>query len=84
MKHLNDLILTIFAFSLSCFTLWGQTKDDLAKGYNLIETQTYSQEEDNELLELFRGLRVTDVTDGMDMFGLPNTCLLYTSPSPRE
>ncbi|MDD4226752.1 MAG: hypothetical protein WCY58_02510 [Mariniphaga sp.] len=82
MKHLNDLILTIFAFSLSCFTLWGQTKDDLAKGYNLIETQTYSQEEDNELLELFRGLRVTDVTDGMDMVGLPNTGLVSSDIHP--
>lgn len=82
MKHRNYLVITFFVFNLGCFSLFGQTDEELARGYNLIETQTFSREEDEELLRMFEGLRVTDVTDGMDMVGLPNTGLVSPEIHP--
>ncbi|MBN1302181.1 MAG: RraA family protein [Melioribacteraceae bacterium] len=55
---------------------------DLAAGINLIETKTYSAEEDARILELFKNLRVADVSDGMDMVGLPNTGLVDPAIHP--
>jgi 4-hydroxy-4-methyl-2-oxoglutarate aldolase len=46
---------------------------DLMFGRNFIESTWYTEEEDQELLQLYEGLRVADVSDGMDMAGLPNT-----------
>jgi regulator of RNase E activity RraA len=48
----------------------------LQKGVNFIETKTYSDEENARVLKLFEGLRVADVSDGMDMIGLPGTGLV--------
>ena len=38
----------------------------LRAGRGFIETSVHAAEDDNEPLELFAGLRVADVTDGMD------------------
>ncbi len=51
-------------------------KPDLEKGVNFIETKLYSDEENAEILELYKELRVADVSDGMDMVGLPGTGLV--------
>ncbi len=51
-------------------------KEALAKGMNLIETRTYSAEDDARILELYKNLRVADVSDGLDMAGLPGTGLV--------
>ena len=48
----------------------------IQKGITLIETKVYSAEEDAAVLELYKGLRVADVSDGMDMVGLPGTGLV--------
>jgi 4-hydroxy-4-methyl-2-oxoglutarate aldolase len=45
-------------------------------GQGFIATPVYSAEEDQKLLALFEGLRVADVTDGMDAVGLVNTGLM--------
>jgi 4-hydroxy-4-methyl-2-oxoglutarate aldolase len=45
-------------------------------GQGYIETPVFTPEEDRELLALFDGLRVSDVTDGMDAAGLVNTGLM--------
>lgn len=45
-------------------------EDNLRAGRNFIATPVYSQEEDSQLLDLFEGLRVADVFDGMDKAGL--------------
>ncbi len=42
----------------------------LRRGMNFIETQVYSAEEDAKILKAFEGLRVADVTDGLDAVGL--------------
>ena len=45
-------------------------------GRNFIETRTYSAEDDQRNLKAFDGLRVADVTDGMDFAGLHNIGLM--------
>jgi 4-hydroxy-4-methyl-2-oxoglutarate aldolase len=55
---------------------------DLAVGKNFLTTKTYSEEENAQILELFKGLRVADVSDGMDMVGLPGTGLVDPAIHP--
>jgi 4-hydroxy-4-methyl-2-oxoglutarate aldolase len=51
-------------------------------GTNFIATPVYSAEEDTALLRAFEGLRVADVSDGMDAVGLPNTGLVSADIRP--
>ncbi|MGC9355248.1 MAG: RraA family protein [Mariniphaga sp.] len=64
------------------FSAKSQTPEEMARGIDLIETQTYSAEENAALLKLYDGLRVADVSDGMDMVGLPNTGLVNQEIHP--
>jgi len=50
--------------------------DELRVGKNYIATKIYSAEEDEQILKLFEGLRVSDVADGMDKVGLTNRGLM--------
>jgi len=50
--------------------------DALRTGKNLLATRVYSEVEDQRLLALFKGLRVSDVADGMDAVGLQNIGLM--------
>lgn len=50
--------------------------EELKAGKNFIQTKVYSAEEDEQILKLFEGLRVSDVSDGMDKVGLTNTGLM--------
>ncbi|MGH8223730.1 MAG: RraA family protein, partial [Woeseiaceae bacterium] len=49
---------------------------DYRAGHNFIETELYSEDQDREILEAFEGLRVADVSDGMDFVGLKNVGLM--------
>jgi regulator of RNase E activity RraA len=49
---------------------------DARAGRGFIATPVHSLEEDRTLLALFAGLRVADVTDGMDAVGLQNVGLM--------
>ena len=49
---------------------------ELRAGKGFISTPVFTAEEDQKLLEHFEGLRVADVSDGMDAVGLPNTGLM--------
>jgi len=49
---------------------------DLRRGKGFISTTVFSEEEDRKLLAVFDGLRVADVTDGMDAVGLQNVGLM--------
>lgn len=49
---------------------------DYRAGQNFIETRVYTEAEDQALLDAFAGLRVADVSDGMDFVGLVNTGLM--------
>jgi len=50
--------------------------EPLRAGKNFIETKVYSAEEDQNLLALFKDLRVSDVCDGMDAVGRQNIGLM--------
>ena len=50
--------------------------EELRAGKNFILTKVYTAEADRQILKLFEGLRVADVSDGMDSVGLRNTGLM--------
>jgi regulator of RNase E activity RraA len=55
---------------------------DPRAGRGFIATPAFSAEEDRKLLALFEGLRVADVTDGMDAVGLQNIGLMDPEVRP--
>ena len=54
----------------------------LEKGMNFMETRTYTAEDDARVLALYKDLRVADVSDGLDMVGLPGTGLVNPEIHP--
>jgi len=76
MKKLLLLLLVIPAVTVSTVRSQVRDKAALEKGMNFIETKTYTADEDTRILELYKDLRVADVSDGMDMVGLPGTGLV--------
>ncbi|HET6559189.1 MAG TPA: hypothetical protein VFG54_17840 [Prolixibacteraceae bacterium] len=76
MKNLTKLIVLLL--SCAATTAFAQVPDKatMEKGVNLLSTKTYSAEDDARILALYKDLRVADVSDGMDMVGLPNTGLV--------
>jgi 4-hydroxy-4-methyl-2-oxoglutarate aldolase len=56
--------------------------EDLRAGKNFITTKVYSGQEDKQILKLFEGLRVADVSDGMDRAGLANIGLMSPEIHP--
>jgi len=76
MKNLFVCFLFLFATIFSAVFAQERDKVLLAKGMNFIETRIYSPEDDANILELYKNLRVADVSDGLDMVGLPGTGLV--------
>ena len=60
----------------------GSSSQDLRSGKDFLAVSVHSAEEDQELLRLFSGLRVADVSDGMDKAGLPGIGLVDPSILP--
>jgi hypothetical protein len=60
----------------------GNAAASLRAGKGYIVTPVFSVEEDEKLLALFQGLRVADVTDGMDAVGLQNVGLMDPEVRP--
>ena len=56
--------------------------EELRAGRNFIDTKIYSEREDQEILKRFEGLRVADVSDGMDKVGLANVGLMSPEIHP--
>ncbi len=50
--------------------------EELRAGKNFIPTKVYTAEEDEQILKVFEGLRVADISDGMDKVGLANVGLM--------
>lgn len=69
------LFLFLYVFSIQLYAQV-RDRDALACGINFIETKVYSAEEDARILEMYKNLRVADVSDGLDMVGLPGTGLV--------
>jgi len=72
------IVCSLVLFATMFPAAYAQERDKalLAKGMNFIETRTYSAEDDAKILELYKNLRVADVSDGMDMVGLPGIGLV--------
>ncbi|MCG3119652.1 MAG: hypothetical protein ALAOOOJD_02127 [bacterium] len=76
MKNITTLALgTIICLTSRVFSQ-EMAKAELEKGANLMATKIYSDEENAKILKLYGDLRVADVSDGMDMVGLPGTGLV--------
>lgn len=71
---MSFLFLFVAMFSVNFAQM--PDKAALAKGMNFIETTVYSAEDDAKILDLYKNLRVADVSDGLDMAGLPGTGLV--------
>ena len=56
--------------------------EDLRAGKNFLATKVYSEQDDQDTLKLFDGLRVSDVTDGLDKVGLTNVTLMSPEIHP--
>ena len=76
MKNLRTCFLILPVMMFSYVSAQVPDKAAMAKGINFIETRTYSAEDDAKILELYKNLRVADVSDGLDMVGLPGTGLV--------
>jgi len=73
------LIASIGLMGCSLLTIAAAPKpeiEELRASKNFIPTKVYSAEDDEQILKLFAGLRVADVSDGMDKVGLTNTGLM--------
>jgi len=81
------LILSgLLLFLLSAVTIYSKSAEaqqnsvagveELRAGKNFIPTRIYTAEQDEQVLKLFEGLRVADVSDGMDKAGLANIGLM--------
>lgn len=82
MKEQLMLALLILLLFITPIRSQEKTKAEIEKGINFIETKIFSAEDDVRILKLFEGLRVADVSDGMDMVGLPGTGLVDPSIHP--
>jgi len=76
MKMLIVLVLFLIYPGMHELLSQSASKEALSKGINFIETKTYTAEEDARILDLYKNLRVADVSDGLDMAGLPGTGLV--------
>ncbi len=54
----------------------GPTEDQLRAGMNFLPAKVYTEQEDQDILKAFAGLRVADVSDGMDKVGLADVGLM--------
>lgn len=85
-RFVKAFVLMATALATVCVTIPALSETaspaELRAGKNFIETKVYSEEEDAKLLELFKGLRVSDVADGMDAVGLQNIGLMDTDIHP--
>lgn len=77
-------LLTVLSVLLFGSVAFSQAEDveQLKRGKNFIFTQQYSDEDDVKILDLYKNLRVADVSDGMDMVGLPGTGLVAPAIHP--
>jgi 4-hydroxy-4-methyl-2-oxoglutarate aldolase len=67
------LILLSLSLPVSAQTAKAPDAQALRTGWNYIATPGYTEAADKAILALFKGLRVSDVVDGMDAVGLIDT-----------
>jgi 4-hydroxy-4-methyl-2-oxoglutarate aldolase len=67
------LLLVSLSLPAAAQTAKAPDPEALRAGWNFIATPAYSAAADKAVLDLFKGLRVSDVVDGMDAVGLIDT-----------
>jgi regulator of RNase E activity RraA len=82
MKRLACLVVGAFAATADAPAQTNDTHGDFRSGHSFMTTEVYSVEQDQAVLAAFDGLRVADVSDGMDFAGLPNTGLMDPAIHP--
>lgn len=83
MRTLLVILIVISAFAASAQDAPSDPAiEELRGGKSYLETPVFTLEEDLGLLALFDGLRVADVSDGMDAAGLPNRGLMDPAIHP--
>jgi 4-hydroxy-4-methyl-2-oxoglutarate aldolase len=82
MKRISIVSFYMFICLFSFLISQEKNQQELQKGVNFIETKVYSIEEDSRILKLYEGVRVADVSDGMDMAGLPGVGLVDPAIHP--
>lgn len=86
--HLNHLARISVSLSILAVCTLAEGQDanpevaELQDGKSFLETRVYSREEDRQVLAAFDGLRVADVSDGMDQAGLYDTGLVSPEIHP--
>jgi regulator of RNase E activity RraA len=78
-------LAVLFVVCYACGSSFAQRADngaDLRAGRSFIETKVYSTDEDRQVLALYDGLRVADVSDGMDQAGLASVGLVSAEIGP--
>lgn len=77
------LLSIVFCLFFPCISHTQSPNDSaLEKGINLLETKVYTEKENARILKLYAGLRVADVSDGLDMAGLPGVGLVNPAIHP--
>jgi 4-hydroxy-4-methyl-2-oxoglutarate aldolase len=83
MRKLYPVLASLIFLSATVFVRSQSAEPaELASGVNFIKTNWYTEAEDLELLALYENLRVADVSDGMDMVGLPDQGLVDPAIHP--
>jgi 4-hydroxy-4-methyl-2-oxoglutarate aldolase len=82
MKVSKSFMIVWLLASTACAISQTADIEVLRRGAGFIETKIHSESEDAAILKLFQGLRVADVSDGMDRAGLPGTGLVDPSILP--
>jgi len=77
---MRTVLLTLTLLAAATATAQTAAEDpavaELRTGKGFISTPVFTAEEDQKILQLFDGLRVADVSDGMDAVGLHNRGLM--------
>lgn len=79
---LLGMLSTVSAWPLNSARAQNADEESLRSGKNYLETKVYSPEDDTTILQLFDGLRVADISDGMDRAGLKNVGLISAEIGP--
>jgi len=76
MLVLSTLVIVTYSVPAAAQQSTSSSVAELRAGKNFIPTKVYKAKDDEQILKLFDGLRVADVSDGMDKVGLTNTGLM--------
>ncbi|UCH63557.1 MAG: RraA family protein [Fidelibacterota bacterium] len=81
---MRTVLLAVFIYLFIPCISHTQTPDNnaLEKGMNLLETKVYTDKENERILRQYEGLRVADVSDGLDRAGLPGVGLVDPAIHP--